>query len=83
MTGVHDQQWQEPQKPTVHKWFEELALIIPLAILAGCAAVKKPSKLVGNLSQLLAELITIVPEQYRLLNGSVPEATALLVAFHA
>ncbi|TDL15121.1 aldehyde dehydrogenase [Rickenella mellea] len=87
-------EWQKAWKPTVHKTPKGPVLIIspwnyPLilslqsltaAISAGCPAAIKPSELVPNFSQLLAELIPKYLDQsaYRVVNGGAAEATKLL-----
>ncbi|KAL1903265.1 Hexadecenal dehydrogenase [Sporothrix stenoceras] len=57
-------------------------LLCPLvgAIAAGCTAVVKPSEVAPNVAMVLKELIekTLDPEAYQVVNGAVPETTALL-----
>ncbi|KIH88112.1 aldehyde dehydrogenase (NAD(P)+) [Sporothrix brasiliensis 5110] len=57
-------------------------LLCPLvgAIAAGCTAVVKPSEVAPNVAMVLKELIesALDPEAYSVVNGAVPETTALL-----
>lgn len=57
-------------------------LLCPLvgAIAAGCTAVVKPSEVAPNVAMVLKEMIeaTLDPESYQVVNGAVPETTALL-----
>ncbi|KAG9102504.1 hypothetical protein FRC06_001917 [Ceratobasidium sp. 370] len=88
-----DDMWK-PFAPRIYKAAKGVVLVIgpsnypciltmqPLtgAIAAGCCAVVKPSELTPAYANLLAELLPqyLDPACYRVVNGSVPETTALL-----
>jgi hypothetical protein len=50
------------------------------AIAAGCPAVVKPSEIAPHIAQVLADLFPkyLDPTAYTVVNGAVPETTALL-----
>lgn len=50
------------------------------AVAAGCPAVLKPSEVTANCAALMAELVPkyLDPDAYAVVNGGVPETTALL-----
>lgn len=56
--------------------------VVPLigAIAAGCTAVVKPSESSPNVAMVIQEIVEkyLDPESYRVVNGPVPETTALL-----
>jgi len=88
------EEWKKPLSPKILKVPKGVALIIapwnypvilclqPLigAIAAGCPAVIKPSEVTAHVAAVLAELFPkyMDPSAYAVVNGAVPETTALL-----
>lgn len=62
--------------------FPFMLTVIPLvgAIAAGCTAVLKPSEGAPNVAMVIKSIVEscLDPEAYRVVNGAVPETTALL-----
>lgn len=81
-------------KPRIHKEplgsaliigtynFPFMLTVVPLvgAIAAGCTAVLKPSEGAPNVAMVIKSIVEtcLDPEAYRVVNGAVPETTALL-----
>ncbi|KKY33671.1 putative fatty aldehyde dehydrogenase [Diaporthe ampelina] len=62
--------------------FPFMLTVVPLvgAIAAGCTAVLKPSEGAPNVAMVIKSIVegSLDPEAYRVVNGAVPETTALL-----
>lgn len=62
--------------------FPFMLTVVPLvgAIAAGCTAVLKPSEGAPNVAMVIKQIVEscLDPEAYRVVNGAVPETTALL-----
>lgn len=62
--------------------FPFMLTVVPLvgAIAAGCTAVVKPSEGAPNVAMVIKEIVEkyLDPESYRVVNGAVPETSALL-----
>lgn len=62
--------------------FPFMLTVVPLvgAIAAGCTAVLKPSEGAPNVAMVIKSIVEscLDPESYRVVNGAVPETTALL-----